>query len=411
MPPLEALTVGLFLKQLFDQLEQAIESAKNAGLALEIQAGREINLAIQNASNALRDVLDQEIKTLDETLQGKLNELNTLVQSAVAQVSGDLALVTDKVQEIITSLPFRDHEPQLRSALPNFVVPSRNLYPALIKFEGNFEFASQADFAPTLEVLRDGAVVQSYSPSVSETLRLHFLAPIVDLFPPGSVDPKRFNYVIARLTVPWEEGLIFKDRHVSTYQIVIGALPSSPGQIKLQYNVYQDVQQTAKVKDGPHYQSSAADGANDDHKNVPWLATPNPGRHVVRGTSSFESLNPTEGEWSESFISDDADRVVYEVTTIHHGAFGTAGRVTFNINFTETWTEKKPRDHQESIDLKWGDSKVLPVSAGWRVFFDAFDGTHAEFDQTDSGNPFIKVNAQTNNVKIETADPKLLVWP
>ena len=50
--PLTAVTIGVTLNRMMDQLQQAIESAKNAGLNLEIGAGREISIAIANAQNA-----------------------------------------------------------------------------------------------------------------------------------------------------------------------------------------------------------------------------------------------------------------------------------------------------------------------------------------------------------------------
>jgi hypothetical protein len=44
VPLIDSLTVGVFLKSLFDQLDRAIESARNAGLALEIQAAEKLTL-------------------------------------------------------------------------------------------------------------------------------------------------------------------------------------------------------------------------------------------------------------------------------------------------------------------------------------------------------------------------------
>ena len=52
-PPASAqvgeITVGIALNKLIDQLNQAIFNARNAGLSVEIEAGREVNIAIANA--------------------------------------------------------------------------------------------------------------------------------------------------------------------------------------------------------------------------------------------------------------------------------------------------------------------------------------------------------------------------
>jgi hypothetical protein len=127
--------------------------------------------------NALKDLPDTEISELDESLQHKMNDLDTLVHSVVTQVTSDLDAVTQKVQEIINSLPFRDHEPQLTGALPNFVVLSRVVYPTQIEFSGNFEFAAQSDFTPILGVIRGGVVTSSYAPDGVTTQQLKFLVP------------------------------------------------------------------------------------------------------------------------------------------------------------------------------------------------------------------------------------------
>ena len=49
------ITVGIALNKLVDQLNQVILNARNAGLSLEIEAGREVNIAIANAQNAYQE--------------------------------------------------------------------------------------------------------------------------------------------------------------------------------------------------------------------------------------------------------------------------------------------------------------------------------------------------------------------
>lgn len=419
----DPITVAAFLKILGDEIEQAIEAARNAGLALEIQAGREVNLAIQNATNALSDVLTKFVTDLDNTIQDALNQLQTLVESVVNQVATDLGVIIQQVQQIINTLPFHDHQPQLTSTLPNFVVPASPAagYPAKLQFNGNFEFAAQKEFTPTLDILRNGTVINTYAPSTSETQNISFLVQVLDMFPVGSVDPTKFNYVICRLSVPWEKTILWpiKKRVIDVYSVIIGALPGSPGKITHTYTKSVPLPPSQKpFQAGPFYQDSGSDGGNNDKIDVPYEVTPEANTHVVRNTSRL-STGPGlyGGDWSYSFVSDDADKVVYNVTTIHHGAFGSSGFVHFWITFNESYSQSVDQPQSDPVELRWGDSQIFnpdQLGTDGKFILEAFDGSREEVsgEDTDGRNPFLQTTkGGDGSITLTTADPKTINWP
>jgi hypothetical protein len=405
----DPITVAVFLKGLADLIQGAIESARNAGLSMEIEAGRELNIAIENAKNALSEVLGEKLKDIDKTIQGSLYQLRGMVEDLVNHVAIDLDVLSQAIQTFVDGLPFHKKEPKLMQVLPRFVVPSRQNLPTMLEFHGNFELAADNKFKPTLTVN-----LRPYDADVNDTRLLKFNVSLSDLVassPPG--DPNRFSYGHAILSVPWERSTwlgIRKKRVVDQYKTVVGLLPESPGRIKLNYSTSHPDQRQQPFTSTEYYQSSASDGANDDHKDVSYAVSPTSGWHVQRNSTRFTVVE-AHGDWSHSFVSDDGDKVVYKVTTIHH-KFSEAGRVRFKIEFTE-YRDISAKDPKElDVRLKWGDSESFDLEPGdWKVTFDAFDGSHQEFISADVSNPFLKVRATSTGIVLQAADPKTLIWP
>jgi hypothetical protein len=150
---------------------------------------------------------------------------------------------------------------------------------------------------------------------------------------------------------------------------------------------------------------------NNDDLNHPYAVHPHAGCQVVRGTSHLNTSH-TEGEWSNSFTGDDGNVVSYSVSTVHHGAFGSSGAVNFNISFNETCPQDSETVNTQNVELTWGDSRVVPATAGtWVVKYDSFDGHHSEFADSNTANPFLKIAATINSATLSTADPSTLNWP
>ena len=248
---------------------------------------------------------------------------------------------------------------------------------------------------------------------------MQFLVSPADLFLLKTVvDPNKFTYVTGVLTVPCKQrtrALILHQSEKDTYNIIIGALPASPGHIALTHTVFNSVTHTKLFHTQDFYQSSASDGGNTDHINVPYAISPDVGWHVVPNTSSYIQ-GKIDGTVSHSFAGDSGDKVVYDITTIHPGGFGgAAGHVVFSISFMESQTVQVPETSTETVSLKWGDSRSFNYDAGtWKLIFDAFDGSHTEFNGVSLTNPFLKLSDQNGSLVISTADPTslhLAHWP
>src|SRR6266404_1547347 len=222
--PLTGATVGFFLNHLMDQLQQTIDDARNAGLGVAMQAGREANIAIANAQNAYQDSLNETIDKVDPKIKGTLDQLQSLVNDVASNASLTLDDTTKRTQQIVNSLPFRSHQPQLTKILPRFVVPARQSYPAVIHFQGNFEYAARQDFTPIVE--SNG---HQYTASQNSSQDLTFIIPVSDLFVISpDKESNQYDFTTAELRVPWETSGFLglnKQRHEDRYKLIIGALP------------------------------------------------------------------------------------------------------------------------------------------------------------------------------------------
>jgi len=415
MGPVTGATLAAVLANLTDQLDQIIDDARQAGRSVVIQAGTEVNIAIENAKNAFSDLLDKAFKDVDQTVRSTVDQINAMLSQITDQAFSQLGAITDSVQQIVNTLPFHSHQPQVTTMSPDFVVPTVVSYPVAIRFKGNFEFAGTPGYQPVLSIGN-----QQFPADSATTQNLEFLIPVTSLFP-TPIDPSAgFKFARVQLTVPWKTpgflGIGHHD-HRDSYSMVVGALPPTPGTLTLSYKVTRPGTPVPRTFTTTSYrQSSASDGGNDDHKNVPYSVSAETGWSVVRGTSQ---LNPggREGgqnaDWSYSFVSDDGNTVVYNVTTLHH-TVGTSGVLNFTISFQEIPNDVPPvtDSHQDSITLKWGDSYPIPYPMGtWTLSFDAFDGHHRDFQNFDTSDPFIKINMQNGQPVVGTADPKTLQWP
>jgi len=404
----QSALLGAALIKLGDQLQQSIDDAKNAGLNVEIQGGREISLAIESFKNAYASSLNLTMDKLDTTVTNQFENLKSLTDAFSSNTAQTLGELTSKAQQIVNSLPFRKHEPQLTSFTPTYVVPSTQSYNISITCQGNFEAAAEPKMRPTLTI--GNKTFQAAGGN--QTLQIKVPVDSVKTLP--DVQQGKINYIIGNLNVPWRDSKflgIFHPKRLDKYVLYIGILPKQPGTLTLQHTIDSPRHTVKSFMSSTFYQSSGVNGANDDHKDVPWLVTPDQGWHVVRNSSGFFPGNNV-GDWSKSFISDDGDRVHYNVTTIHHGLFGTSGELFFRIGFDEYLDDNVKVTHSVPFDINWGDSRTIDYGVGtWKLVFKAFDGSTHEFVGDDPSNPFIQIVKSGMTYMLVTANPNTLKWP
>lgn len=386
-----------------DQVDQIVIDARNSGNSVAMEAGREASLAIANAQNAYSESLNETVDKLDPRIKDTTDKLQSLVNDISSGAITTVDLATTRTQAIVNTIPFANKELQVTNISPQFVVPSESV-PVHIQFHGNFPSSSLAGFAPYLLI---GG--KRYS-GQNGTQDLSFLIPAGNIFKQAS-DSVQFTQV--SLVTPWQADKYFGLRHVrreDNFNIYIGALPSSPGQLTLIHTENLTVPETKVYTSGPFHQASTKEAGNNDDKNHPYLVTPDTGWHVVRNTSNFVIFS-SQGDQSHSFVSDDADRVQYNVTTIHHGA-GSSGSIDFRITFTESTTQTQSVSKTESMSLNWGDSKAFNYPAGsWKLVFTSFDGRHFEMTGSENDNPFITIANQEGSMVVSAKNPAVVNWP
>jgi hypothetical protein len=394
-------TLGAALKGLMDNVQQAIDKLGNTITSAEIQAGREVNIAISNAESAYKESLGTTVETLDPVIKQKLDSITSLANSFVNKTYTKIDDVMAQAQQIVDSLPFRAHEPQLTKVYPAFVVPTKDSGTIQLNFLGVFEYAARTGFQPTVQV--NG---KTFQVNVTGTQSLTCGIPLAEMF--GNQINKNntsVSFATIGLFVPWQDTVLFglkKKDMTNRYSIPLGALPMSPGKIQLIHTWTQPKTVIQHVIRGPWQVSSQKEAGNDDHIDEPYTGTPDTGWHVVQGSSKFTGSGH---DYHEDFSDDSGDKVTYKVTTRHQRS-GSSGIVDFTIEFDQSKQESETKQQTDSISLGWGDSTSFNLPLGsWKIVFDAFNNTHSEFNGSNHDNPFIEISDDNGGFIVKAKNP------
>lgn len=407
---LPSVALGVAVKQLSDELQQAIENAKNAGLNLEIEAGREVAISIENFKNAYASSLDLTFKKLDVTAANQFESLKGLTDQIQNQTVLSITDITSRAQQIVDALPFRSHQPHLRTFSPTYIVPSSHNYDVTVICSGNFDNAGSPEDRPSLVVGEHKYIGGGGNQSIE------FHIPISIFMGLSGIQQNKFGYVKCELSVPWEDKylMLFPSRKVDTYDLYIGSLPKQPGQIALIRTTDAFLHKDSVIiGTPPFYQSSCSDGGNNDKDDVPYILRPTPGWTFVKGSSSIAAVpGRSQGDFSFAHISDEGNQVQYNVTTHHHGfRGGPSGCLAFTISLKESIDIPYPKFDTIPYNINWGDSKTIDLPVGkWKVQYFSFDGSTNEFAGDDNTNPFIQIIKTGMTYKLVTANPSTLTW-
>lgn len=419
--------LGAILDELSRHVKELIEAASNALQTIEMEAGREIALAIDQFRDALQDVLDKTIKELDKTIQAALDRLALQVQLLEQHLIKELDKLAEDLQIIVDTLPFHSKQPLVARSSPACIVrPVDFSSTSTVRISVKGNNLNQAARFVLIDINDDpafprvnsdtGEVYPSFLPmQPTSDLELRVDIPVRYFFPFSSWDtPANLNHIRSRkchFEIDWKEG-IFGRKRTSKYRFDLAGLPSRPGDITILHDTSVPGD-TRKFVGNWIYQSSARDGGNIDKVDVPYLETPHKECHVVRGTARIEVYSAI-GEYSFSIVSDDADRVQYRVTTIYHrisGPFGAdSGQIWFRVVFDES-TPSTIQRASESVSLPWRDqiARSYPLQS-WQVNFKACDGSHLEIIGSQLTR-FILVDAKSTAFTIKAAEPEEVMLP
>lgn len=392
-------SLGILLNQLFDRIDQTIEAAKNAGLQLEMEAGAQVRLTIENARIAYADSLNLTMDLVDQTARNTFDQLSTLVGNVESKSNALLKQAAASAQQIANTLPLHNDRPQVTTLLPKYVVRMDDT-PIQFKFMGNFEHAARPTYHPDLKF-----GTHTFQASRITTQLLEFTAKPAEVFEGINLQAiTNVAYAQGILTIPWPATLM--RTHEAKFTVLVGALPSSPGTITLDYTTQRTERRTQSYTSPNMHLASTREAGNNDQIDHLFRAYPTPGWHVVRGSSSTKVTHQGTCRFP-SFESDHDDVVVYKGSTIHK-SIGSSGSMDVTISFTEYQDVSVTDHHSEKINLKWGDSKAFNHPLGsWKITFNAFDGSSHEFLGSDlTSSDYIKIENQGGGFVIKATKPK-----
>jgi hypothetical protein len=212
-------------------IEDAIQTGESSALDVELEAGREISLAIEGAKNAFEKELKETTDKISLTAKKALDQLSTIVDKFEKGNAEAIADIRTSTQQVVNSLPFTSKQPQVTAITPKALLPG-STEQAVMRFTGNFFYAANKGFTPVLTLSDRVCTLTS-----STTQQLEF-AVDADLIKNDQTD--KFARLSGNLQVFWDNGWVFSNKAECSYQIGVNILPASPGKITVEYTSSKD---------------------------------------------------------------------------------------------------------------------------------------------------------------------------
>lgn len=381
------MTFGVFLNNALDKVNVAIDKAREGGRLLELQAGNELALALENMRTTYDDSLDKTISSVDAKVKDDIEKIALLASQLENKAANDLKDAIAQGQQIANTLPLVDKHPQVRKISPHYFTPGN----ILLHVAGNFPQLSEPDYKPYLEI----GTAKVYGEEATQDLAFHFSF--------GLPEQDKLQYSRVKLVVPFKSGALSSKKN-GEFHLLLGQLPKSPGTIKITSKHEKDQVERQHIATQTWQQHSS----NDDHKDIIHTSPTYSGWKVLPDTVKFVvewSQGDENDQWSKRLVSTDAGRVIYSVTTIYH-RIGTSGKVNFHFEFDIERHQTVSEYVTEDVELRWGQSRTFPYPAGtWKVVYQPFQGESQEFAGASNANKFLTVSTEGNELKLLATPP------
>lgn len=401
--PLGGLALGAALIKFGSQIQEAIERAVGGGLILEIQAGGQIALLIQQAQKAYEHELDLTFEKLKGPTQSLVNSLVGAVNDLLNKTYQDISQLQAQARALIHLLPFTKNFPQAWTLSPNYAEPMDT---------GNLRFAVAGDF---FDIPRQGydAILKmnghEYTNSEKSSSALAFSIPNADLVKAPTLPVA--NPITVLIPYRKRKFLWLTKKEYATFQTTLASLPQNLGQLTVAITTARSGV-TTQNRVGPNDGQESGDddikcgGEHADraihlaHPDTGWRVLPNSVTWNVRWSQGRQGVD--QDWWLDRNCSTTLLACLC-VSTEHH-RFGTSGKVHFNIVFTQEKDVVINTTTNTVVNIGWGESRVvqIPGTATWTATYKRFDGKTLQFAGPYRDN-FIWVTQNANLVTIATA--------
>lgn len=367
-----------------------IDKGVAGGLLLEVEGGRQANLAIENAKNAYLSSLDITIDKIDAAFKQNLLLINAMVTELETKTASDLFELTGRLQVLADSLP--DATLQVRDFAPRVFCIENHAEEIPFTIHGRFPNIDQTTFSLAIEEL----VIPA---TVTMTSHLQFLIPS-KLF--SKKDPLHTS--LCPMVLHMKERTSFVSRLLwspveGSVKLTLPIVKPSPGTISLQL-VRRTLTQQVAESASAEYSQEAPIGPFKRTGNQVFEARPSPGWSIKPETSRIEVLRQN-GSHSCKLLEEASHVVRYRVCSYPDKANPKAV-ICFRIRFQQYRDEITETSSEEPLSLNWGESVSRDVTgASWRLALNGSDGSHQEFTQSNISHSYLSITQTGQNLQIQ----------
>ncbi len=395
-------TIGFMFNQAEQHLNRVTEqAAQNARLSV-MEVGQQIAFNLDRARAIYQDEMEKTVDQVSAEVSRNIQLITSAAFMLEQNTSADARDRLDQFQTSCNATLFSDKTPQFTRITGQYYFPSRTQDKQTFTFKGNFPHIATQE---AVLVLGD----KKYTPIETSITYIRFNVPYNDL-PQVSTDC--INPTSGKLHF-LTRSFFFWTAPVGSYSITLGCLPISPGRIELITTSYTS-QKIERDSSSPTYRQSSSRHESNRDLNNPYQAHPADGWRIVKDSPRLQTISTNRphdgkstprGSWRHNKESETEQSVVFRVQTtrLNHG---NSGDVTFRIAFREYQNQNIPEQHQNTVDLGWGENRSIDVPSNiYTVRFTAFDGTTSELAGINLMSRYITVLPRPNGIIIAVKNP------
>lgn len=396
----KTLLGGLF-DQVNDTIQQATSNARNAGVELEIEAGKQLCLAIENARNAYESELDKTIEKVDVEARKIFDRLNSAVQKFQTRLIDEMQDLKLEAQLIVNALPFSSKKPQLMTIRPRYIVIGDVEKITRVVFGGNFPCSGIVGFDPAL-VFAGKACVIFHKDTKSITFEI-----------PGSafrgIDKYQYGFMTGTLTIPWDDGLIWSHKTQYEYQVGLGSLPQIAGEVTANF-INKGTERVTKPCSSPTYFYDGNDWYPEHWHTIYQDVYPEPGWQVDVAAPVNLHKEHVHGDHKQEIISVAPNKITVKIGLYCKDGHD-IGKVRIRVDFQQWQYRDYKKSREERYEMNWKDDVLLKPADHEEISdveFKAYDGSIQRFAAPDiSDRSVLKIASEGSGIwKLWAAPPK-----